>query len=111
MQPLTFIIMGRDQTSSQEIKQALQASGRARVLAECDGQDKMLAEVIRLRPSAAVLILDASNPEKEFAFISKLVGLHPGTAIIAAAPNASPTLILGSMRAGVNEFLQIPLIP
>ena len=111
MQPLTFVIMGRDQTSSQEIKQALQASGRARVLADCDGQDKMLAEVIRLRPSAAILILDASNPEKEFAFISKLAGLHPGTAIIAAAPNASPALILGSMRAGVNEFLQIPLIP
>lgn len=111
MQPLTFVIMGRDQATSQEIKQALQASGRARVLAECDGHDKMLAEVIRLRPSTAVLILDANNPEKEFAFISKLVGLHPGTAIIAAAPNASPALILGSMRAGVNEFLQIPLIP
>ena len=110
MQPLTFVIMGRDQTSSQEIKQALQASGRARVLAECEGHDKMLAEIVRLRPSAAILILDASNPEKEFSFISKLAGLHPGTALIAAAPNASPALILGSMRAGVNEFLQIPLI-
>lgn len=111
MQPLTFVIMGRNQESSQEIKEALQASGRARVLAECEGQDKMLAEIMRLRPSAAILILDPSNPEKEFSFISKLVGLHPGTAVIAAAPDASPALILGSMRAGVNEFLQVPLIP
>ena len=111
MQPLTFVIMGRDQDVLTRDQAALKASGRARVLADCDGQDKMLAEVIRLRPSAAILILDASNPEKEFAFISKLAGLHPGTAIIAAAPNTSPALILGSMRAGVNEFLQIPLIP
>lgn len=111
MQPLTFVIMGRNPAASQEIKDALQASGHARVLAECDAPDKMLAEVIRLRPSAAILILDASNPEKEFSFISKLVGMNSGTAIIAAAPNASPALILGSMRAGVNEFLQIPVIP
>ena len=111
MQPLTFIIMGRNPGSSKEIKEALEASGRARVLAECDGPDNMHAEIIRLRPSAAVLILDADSPEKEFSFIKKLVGGNPGTAIIAAAPNASPALILGSMRAGVNEFLQIPVIP
>ncbi len=111
MQPLTFVIMGKDQESSQEIKAALQASGRARVLAECDGHDRMLAEIMRLRPSAAILILDATNPDKEFSFISKLHGMNSGTAIIAAAPNASPALILGSMRAGANEFLQIPVIP
>ena len=111
MQPLTFVIMGRNPETSQEIKEALQASGRARVLAECDGHDKMLAEIIRLRPSAAILILDANNPDKEFSFISKLVGMNSGTAIIAAALSASPALILGSMRAGANEFLQIPVIP
>jgi pilus assembly protein CpaE len=111
MQPLTFVIMGRNSASSQEIKATLDASGRARVLSECDSQDKMLAEIVRLRPSAAILILDAANPDREFSFIKKLIALNPGTAIIGAAPNASPALILGSMRAGVNEFLQIPVIP
>lgn len=111
MQSLTFIIMGRNPASSQEIKEALQASANARVLAECDGHDKMLAEVIRLRPSAVILVLDTDNPDKEFPFIRKLVAINPGTAIIAAATNASPALILGSMRAGANEFLQIPVIP
>ena len=111
MQSLTFIIMGRNSASSQEIREALQSSGNARVLAECDGHDKMLAEIIRLRPSAAILVLDTDNPDKEFSFIRKLVAINPGTAIIAAATNASPALILGSMRAGVNEFLQIPVIP
>jgi pilus assembly protein CpaE len=111
MPSLTFIIMGRNQGSSQEIKEALQASGQTRVLAECDEHDKTLAEIIRLRPSAAILVLDPDNPDKEFSFIRKLVALNPGTVIIAAATNASPALILGSMRAGVNEFLQIPVIP
>ena len=111
MQSLTFIIMGRNPASSQEIKEALQASANARVLAECDGHDKMLAEVIRLRPSAVILVLDTDNPDKEFPFIRKLVAINPGTAIIAAATNASPALILGSMRAGANESLQTPVIP
>ena len=103
--------MGKNTSSSQVIKEALNASGRTRVLSVCDAQDKMLAEIVRLRPSAAILILDEANPDKEFSFIKKLVALNQGIAIIAAAINASPGVILGSMRAGANEFLQIPVIP
>jgi pilus assembly protein CpaE len=103
--------MGRNQGSSQEIKEALQASGRARVLADCDSPDNMLAEIIRLKPSAAILVLDKDIPDKEFSFIKQLVSINAGTAIIAAARDASPGLILGSMRSGALEFLQIPIIP
>src|SRR6201988_552328 len=110
MQPLTFTIMARNSAASQPIKEALNANGRARLLSECDTHDKMLAEIVRLRPSATILVLDAANPDKEFSFIKKLVAMNSGIAIIAAAANASPALILGSIRAGANEFLQIPSI-
>jgi len=110
MQPLTFTIMARNSAASQPIKEALNANGRARLLSECDTHDKMLAEIVRLRPSATILVLDAANPDKEFSFIKKLVAMNSGIAIIAAAANASPALILGSIRAGANEFLQIPII-
>ena len=110
MQSLTFIVMGRNPEASHDITDALEASG-ARVLAECVGPDALLAEIARLRPSAAVVVLDPDNPDKEFSFIKKLVTINPGTSIIAAAANASPALILGSMRAGADEFLQVPIIP
>lgn len=110
MQSLTFITMGRDAARLNEIKDALISTTRARVLGQCCGLDEMLAEVIRLRPSAAILVLDGEDTEKYFSLIKQLVIVSPTTAIIAAASNASPSLILGSMRSGAREFLEIPIV-
>jgi pilus assembly protein CpaE len=110
MQTLTFITLGNNPETLKEVNEALAACGRARVLATWTSADDMVADVIRLRPAAALLILDSGTPEKEFALIRKLSAASPGTAIITAARDASPALILGSMRAGAREFLQIPIL-
>jgi pilus assembly protein CpaE len=110
MQPLTFIILSKNGESSRELREALAGSERARLLADCDSPDQMLADVMRMRPSAAVVILAAEPSEKEFALIKKLAAASPGTALITAARNASPALILSSMRSGAREFLQLPII-
>jgi pilus assembly protein CpaE len=70
----------------------------------------MLADVTRLRPSAAVITVGPENSDKEFALIKQLAAACPHTAIISAARDASPALILGSMRAGAREFIQLPVI-
>jgi pilus assembly protein CpaE len=110
MQPLTFITLSKRNESARELREALAGSARARLLAVCEDLDQMLADVIRLRPSAAIILLEAENSEKEFALIKKLVAASPGTAIITAARDASPALILSSMRSGAREFLQLPII-
>jgi pilus assembly protein CpaE len=110
MQVLTFITMGRNPEASKEIRDALVASASARLLAECDEPDRLLAEVLRLRPAGAIVILEPDNTEKEFAAIKQLSSACPETAVITAARSASPALILASMRAGACEFLQLPLI-
>lgn len=110
MQVLTFVTMGRTPEASQEIRDVLGASTSARMLAECDEPDQLLAEVLRLRPAAAIVILEPDNTEKEFAAIKQLSSACPETAVITAARSASPALILASMRAGACEFLQLPLI-
>jgi len=107
---LTFLILSRNGESSKELRDALASSARARLLADCNSFDQMLADVARLRPSAAVLVLEADNTEKEFALIKKLVAASPGTAVITAARDASPALILGSMRSGAREFIQLPIV-
>lgn len=110
MQPLTFITLSRNGESSDELRDALAGSGRAHLLADCHSLEQMLADVTRLRPSAAVISVGPENSDKEFALIKQLAAACPHTAIITAARDASPALILGSMRAGAREFIQLPII-
>lgn len=109
MHSLSFITLSRDTEVSKEIRDALTATLKARVLAECQDFDTLLADVLRLRPSAAIIVLEPEASEKAFGLIKQLGTVAPETAIITAANNASPTLILGSMRAGAREFLQLPV--
>lgn len=109
MQPLTFITLGRKPETLKEIRDALASSARARLLTDCSDPAQLLADVLRLRPSAAIVVLDGDNPEREFALIKQLAAACPETAIINAAYDASPALILGSMRSGAREFLQLPI--
>src|SRR6185503_4525597 len=110
MQALTFVTMCRESESLREIKGALASTSRARFLANCDNAEQFRADVLRLRPSAAIILLETISPDKEFALIKQLVAACPETVIISAAANASPATILGSMRSGSREFLQLPIV-
>ena len=110
MQSLTFITLSNGETSN-ELRDALAASGRAHLLADCQTLEQMLADVTRLQPSAAVITVGPGNSEKEFVLIKQLAAACPDTAIICAARDPSAALILGSMRSGAREFIQLPIIP
>jgi pilus assembly protein CpaE len=110
MHPLTFITLSKNGESSDELRDALAGSGRTHLLADCHSLEQMLADVTRLRPSAAIITVGSDNSEKEFALIKQLAAVSPDTAVICAARDASPALILGSMRAGAREFIQLPII-
>jgi pilus assembly protein CpaE len=101
--------MGRDPGGLEEIRSALTSSERTRLLTDCQAPDQLLADILRLRPSAAIILLDSQNQERDFALIKQLTGACPETAIITAAHDSSPSLILGSMRSGAREFLQLPI--
>ncbi len=111
MHPLTFITLSKNGEPSDELRDALASSGRTHLLADCHSLEQMLADVTRLRPSAAIITVGRDNPEKEFALIKQLATASPDTALICAARDASPAVILGSMRSGACEFIQLPIIP
>jgi len=110
MQLLTFVTMGNNPEGIQEITDYLSQTAQARVLAHCKDANQLLADVSRLRPSAAIIVCDGQQQEEVFGLIKELGATRPATAIIAAGKDASPALILGSMRAGAREFLQLPII-
>jgi hypothetical protein len=72
MQSLSFITSSRNPEASQEIREALNGTSRARVLTESHDYDALLADAMRLRPSAAVIVLETEAQEKAFSVIKKL---------------------------------------
>ncbi|HXQ34548.1 MAG TPA: hypothetical protein VN843_11100 [Anaerolineales bacterium] len=110
MQPLTFITLTKNQETAQELKAALNGSGRARLLTACDSADQLLSEITRLRPSAALVHVTTATADRDFTLVRQLLAKNPNTAVITAAHEAAPTIILGSMRAGAREFLQLPIV-
>ena len=111
MQALTFITLSKDQETSQKLKEALVGSGRARLLSACDSAEQLLSDTVRLRPAAAIIHVTTESTDKDFALIKQLTAKSPSTAIITTSDEPVPALILGSMRAGAREFLQLPILP
>ena len=111
MHSLSFITLSQNPEASKEVRDALSGTSRARVLAESLDADMLFVDTLRLRPSAVIIVLDTNEPDKAFPVIKKLSAAVPETAIITAASNASPNLILSSIRAGAREFLQLPIVP
>ena len=109
-QPLTFVVLSTGLDTFKEIRAALATDERARLLAGGDDAEQVYAEIINLHPSVVVITMSEANSETALKLIEKLSVESPQAAIISAARNASPDLILRSMRAGAREFLRLPVI-
>jgi len=101
--------MGSSEQARTEIKNALFGSAFSRLLTECSDGHQLLSDVARVHPSAAVVVLDVLYHGDQLELIKELAAAAPDTAIIAASADTSPTTILGSIRAGAHEFLQLPI--
>lgn len=108
-QPLTFVILSTGLDGFKEIRGALASDSRARLLAGGNDPEQLYEEIVRLKPNAAIITLGA-NTEQALAMMERLSSECPQTAIISAARNTSPDLILRAMRAGAREFLRLPII-
>lgn len=106
---LTFVISGNEAEVVERIGAAIGDSGRARVLATSHQPVQTPAEIRRFHPAAAVVVL-GEEQGTGLNLIRELAIANPGTMLIAASADASPDLILSSLRAGAREFLRLPLI-
>jgi pilus assembly protein CpaE len=109
-QPLTFVILSTSLGSFKEIRTALSTDSRTRLLAGGDDAEQLYDEFLKLRPAAAIVSI-GHNVEGALALIERFATESPSTALISAAENPSPDLILRSMRAGARDFLRLPVNP
>jgi pilus assembly protein CpaE len=109
MNQLSFVILSTGLETLKELRGALAANERTRLLAGGDDAEQLFPEIVRLRPSAAIITLGA-EAERTLKFVERLAAECPQTAIICASRDASPDLILRSYRAGARDFLRLPVI-
>lgn len=107
-QSLTVVVLSTGLDNFKEIRAALSADSRVQLLAGGDDIEQVYGEIIRLKPIAAMVTLGA-NSEQAIKLIHRLASESPKTALISIAHNASPDLLLQSLRAGAREFLQLPI--
>lgn len=106
---LTFVISGNELEEVERIGAALSDSGRARVLATSHQLAQAHTDIRRFHPSAAIIILGSAS-EAGLELLRELAAEFPETMLIAASRDASPDLILNSIRAGAREFLRLPVV-
>jgi len=109
-QPITLVVLSTALDNFKEIRAALTVDSRLQLLAGGNDAEQVQEEIVRLKPSAAIIVLGES-PDHAIKLIQKLHTECPGTALISAAQNASGDLILRSLRAGAREFLHLPIKP
>ena len=107
-QPLTLVVLSTGLDNFKEIRTALASESRVHLLAGGNDAEQLHGEIVRLKPSAAIITL-GNNADQAIRLIEKLQTECPTTAIISAAQNASGELILQSLRAGAREFLNLPI--
>jgi pilus assembly protein CpaE len=108
-QTLDLVILSNGLGELRELRDALAADGRTRLLAGGDDIEQLHEEIKRLRPHVAVVTLGA-QVEAALKFVARLTEELPQVSVICASRDASPDLILRSLRAGAREFLRLPLI-
>ena len=107
-EPITCVVLSTGLENFKDIRRALTAEEHVKLLAGGNDAEQLYEEIVRLKPDAAIIAL-GPNAETAVRFIEKLNAECPGTALISAAQNSSPDLILRSLRAGAREFLRIPI--
>ena len=106
---LTFIVLCKDPADSKELSRALSAHSGSSLLMTSDDAEQVFTETARLRPSAVVITLNQIG-EPLLGLVQRIVAECPATAVICAARDSTPDLILRSMRAGARDFLRLPII-
>jgi pilus assembly protein CpaE len=108
-EPISVVVLSTGLENFKDIRKALTAESRVQLLAGGNDADQLYEEIVRLKPTAAIIAL-GPNADNAVRFIERLSGECPNTALISAAQDASPDLILRSLRAGAREFLRLPII-
>ena len=105
---LTFILLSKDPNDSKEISRALSNHPGASLLMVTDDPQQAFTETARLRPTALIINF-AQIGDPGLKLVQSVTTECPKSAVICASRDASPDLILRSLRVGARDFIRLPI--
>ena len=106
---LTFILLSKDPADSKEFSRALSNYPGASLLMVTDDPQQAFTETARLRPTALILNF-AQIGDPGLKLVQNITAECPKSAVICASREASPDLILRSLRIGARDFIRLPIV-
>lgn len=105
---LKIAVFNTDDDFALALRNQLQLSRDARIVAEVNDPDDLISTVQRMTPDVVLVYLHP-EPDPLLTLAARLNRTCPNTRIFAIADSSDPQLILTSMRSGMCEFLTTPV--
>lgn len=107
---IKVVLFSSDVEFAHCLREQLQASPDARIVAELSDPEELIPTAERLAPDVLIMYLHP-EPDPLLNLASQLSRTCQNTRIFAVADSNDPQLILTSMRSGMCEFLTKPINP
>ncbi|MCI0337877.1 MAG: AAA family ATPase [Acidobacteria bacterium] len=106
---ISVVVIGRSLNQQERTRLRSSSQTPLAIVAELPNAPQVLDELNRLRPQAALVLLNGEL-HHSFQLVERIHQELPGTAVICSSEDNSPEVILQSFRSGAMEFLRQPLV-
>ena len=106
---ISVVVIGRSLSAQERLRLRSASQIPLAIVAELPNVPQALDELNRLRPQAALVLLNGEL-NHSFQLVERIHHELPETAVICSSDDNSPDVILLSFRSGAMEFLRQPLV-
>ena len=106
---ISVVVIGRSLNAQERLRLRSASQTPLAIVAELPNVPQALDELNRLRPQAALVLLNGELSHS-FQLVERIHQELPETAVICSSDDNSPDVILQSFRSGAMEFLRQPLV-
>ena len=106
---ISVVVIGRSLNQQERMRLRSASQTPLAIVAELPNAPQVLDELNRLRPQAALILLNGEL-NHSFQLVERIHQELPDTAVICSSEDNSPDVILQSFRSGATEFLRQPLV-
>lgn len=106
---ISVVIIGRSLSQQERTRLRSASQTPLAIVGEFPSAPQVLDELNRLRPQAALVLLNG-DLNHSFQIVERIHVEAPDTAVICSSEDNSPDIILQSFRSGAMEFLRQPLV-
>lgn len=106
---LKIAVISPNKVRMEEIRKILQSGDIARQVLFFEGGLEQASLIAGQEHPALIIVDDVTHGAEEFSVLEALGLSYPDLAIVILSENTSPEFMMGAIRSGVSDILQLPL--